>query len=203
MSREALSTARPSALRVGGFVCVAVGSVLAGIGATREWVAIGFPADELGAADVSVRGTDVWEGKAILLGAAVALVSILAMRLATSRSTRRALALLILAIGIVSTLLSVLAGLRPEDRFGGRPGEDRYVEWLAAESGLPEDVVRDTFREQFELALRVDVGPGVWVTAVGGLLLIVGGTLSLRWVGREASGSAAMPTGSQGPPGVA
>jgi hypothetical protein len=195
VSREVLSTTRPSALRLAGFTCVAAGAVAAGIGATREWASIGFPADVLGAADVSVRGTDIWEGKVILLGAAAALTAVLAMRLAASRATRRGLAVLILVIGIVSTVLPALAALRPEGRFGGDSGEDRYVEWLAAESGLPEDVVRDTFREQFELALRVEVGPGVWLTTAGGLLLVLGGALGLRWVrderrSRSSGGSA-------------
>ena len=54
--------------------------MLAGVGATREWAAIGFVADAEGAADVSVHGTDVWEGKVVLLIAGLALVVMIVMR---------------------------------------------------------------------------------------------------------------------------
>ncbi len=80
MSSEIRSTARPSMLRLVGFLVIVLGSAAAGIGATREWVQIGFAADTQGAADVSVYGTDVWEGKVILLAAGVALVATIVMR---------------------------------------------------------------------------------------------------------------------------
>jgi hypothetical protein len=188
MSREVLSTSRPSGLRVAGFFFLAFGATAAGIGATREWAAIGFPADALGAADVSVRGTDVWEGKVVLLSAVVALVALVAMRISRSTATRVALGWLLVAIGVVCVVLPALAAVRAEDRFGGTNGVDRMAEALSAELELPEDVVREQLAEQFDRALRVDVGPGLWLTVLGGALVIVGGVLGLRWArGAEVS----------------
>jgi hypothetical protein len=63
--------------------------VIAGVGATREWAAVGFVADAQRAADISVQGTDVWEGKVVLFAAVAALLVLLAMRTSGSATTRR------------------------------------------------------------------------------------------------------------------
>jgi hypothetical protein len=181
MGHELMSTNRPSGLRIAGFFFLAFGATAAGIGATREWAAVGFPADALGVADVSVRGTDVWEGKVVLLSSAVALVALVAMRISRSTSTRVALGWLLVAVGVVCVVLPALAAVRAEDRFGGANGVDRMAEALAADLELPEDVIREQLAEQFDRALRVDVGPGLWLTVLGGALVIVGGVLGLRW----------------------
>jgi hypothetical protein len=181
MSHELLSTSRPGGLRVAGFFFLAFGATAAGVGATREWAAVGFPADALGVADVSVRGTDVWEGKVVLLASAVALVALVVMRISRSRATRVGLGWLLVAIGVVCVALPALAAVRAEDRFGGTNGVDRMAETLAAQLELPEDVVREELAEQFDRALRVDVGPGLWLTVLGGGLVIIGGVLGLRW----------------------
>lgn len=190
MTREILSTARPTKVRLAGFLCLAAGAALAGVGATREWAAVGFPDDLEHAVDVSVRGTDVWEGKAVLLAAGVALVALLAMRLSPSGRTRRSLALAVTLLGAACVVPPLLDAARAEDRFGGTAGVDRMAEVLAAELELPEDVVREQLRAQFERALRVDVGPGVWAAAFGGLLLVAGGLLSLAWVRRREASTA-------------
>jgi hypothetical protein len=181
VSHELLSTSLPSGLRVAGFFFLAFGATAAGIGATREWATVGFPADELGVADVSVHGTDVWEGKVVLLAAVVALGALVAMRISRSTATRIALGWLLVAIGVVCVVLPALAAARAEDRFGGTNGVDRMAEALAAELELPEDVVREQLAEQFDRALRVEIRPGLWLTVLGGGLVIVGGVLGLRW----------------------
>jgi hypothetical protein len=190
MPSEIRSTTRPTALRLAGFLCIAAGAVTMGVGATREWAAVGFPVDLEGAADVSVHGTDIWEGKVLLLAAAAALFAMLAMRLATRPATRRALAVLIVVLGLAGATLPLLAAARPEDRFGGTEGIDLLAEHIAAAVGQPEDVVRAQLEEQFARALRVDLAPGLWITAIGGALLVVGGVLSLAWVRRREAGTA-------------
>ena len=192
MPSEIVSTVRPTRLRLAGFLCLAWGAVLAGIGATREWAVVGFPGDELGAVDVSWKGTDAWEGKVVLFCAVVALIALLAMRLTRSRATRRALAILMVVVGLACAILPILDGVDARDRFGGDRGVDRMAEVLAGQLELPEDIVREQLADQFELQLRVVVGPGLWLSAIGGLLLFVGGVLSLMWIRqREAAASPA------------
>ncbi len=182
MPAELVSTSRPTTLRLVGFLCVVLGAAAAGIGATREWAAIGFAADLEGAADVSVYGTDVVEGKLILLAAGIALVSTIAMRLARSSRVRKTLGVLLIALGIVCIVLSVWTGVRARDRFGGGEGLDRMALVLSQELRLPEDVVREELAEQFEQDLRVEVQPAIWFCALGGVLMVVGGVLGLAWV---------------------
>ena len=192
MPSEILSTVRPTRLRLAGFLCLAWGAVLSGIGATREWAVVGFPGDEQGAVDVSWKGTDAWEGKVVLLCAVVALMALLAIRLTRSHGARRALAILLVVLGLACAILPILDGVRAKDRFGGRNGVDRMTQVLSAELELPEDVVRKQLADQFELQLRVAVGPGLWLSAIGGVLLVAGGALSLLWIRqREAAASPA------------
>lgn len=185
--REALSTTPPTPLRFAGFLALAAGALAAGFGATRDWALVGFPQDESGATDVPFRGTDVWEGKAVLLVAVAALVVMLALRLVQATSTRRALAVLLLAFGLAAVALPLADAFRATERFGGGEGLDRIAAGLASELELPEDVVRVQLQEQFGAALRVDVRPGLWVSAIGGLLLAAGGALSLAWASGRPS----------------
>ncbi len=184
------STARPTGLRLAGFLCVALGAVAAGIGATREWVAIGFAADTGHAADVSVHGTDVWEGKVVLFAVAGALLVMLAIRISGSATTRRGLAIVLIALGSLCIVLPVMDAIRSTDRFGGVVGVDRLARRLSVELGLPEDVVRERLSELLAQDLRVELAPGLWLTAAGGVLLVVGGVLSFVWVRRGASAEA-------------
>jgi hypothetical protein len=199
MSNEILSTVRPSGLRLAGFACLAAGAVVAGVGSTVIWMTVGFPGDTAGAADVPVHGTDVWEGKVVLFAVVAALLAMIAMRLAGSRSTRRWIALLLIALGVVCTVLPLLDALRAEERFGGGAGLVRVAASLAARLQLPEDQVRAQLEQQFARNLRVDVEPGVWVTAAGGVLLVAGGVLSLRWSRGAPAGEAEVETAAEEP----
>lgn len=185
MASGITSTARPTGLRLAGTVCVALGAVVAGVGATREWAAIGFTADVERAADVSVHGIDVWEGKVVLFAAVAALLVLLAMRVAGSTGTRRALAIALIALGALCVALPVVDAVRAEDRFGGVEGVDRLARTLSVQLGLPEEVVRERLSDLLEQDLRVEIAQGLWVTVAGGVLLVAGGVLGLAWVRRE------------------
>jgi Tryptophan-associated transmembrane protein (Trp_oprn_chp) len=191
VTSEIASAARPTGLRVAGFVCVALGAVLAGVGATREWVTVGFTADTQHAADLSVHGIDVWEGKVVLFAAAAALLVLLAMRISGSPGTRRGLAVVLIVLGTLCIALPVVDAVRARDRFAGSEGLERFVSSLSVKLGLPEDVVRDQLSAQFDKELRVEVSPGLWITVAGGVLLVAGGALSVAWSGRGSATPAA------------
>ncbi|HJY31902.1 MAG TPA: hypothetical protein VJ573_03295 [Actinomycetota bacterium] len=182
MASEITSLARPTGLRLAGTACVALGAIAAGVGATREWAAVGFTADVEHAADVSVHGIDVWEGKVVLFAAAASLLVLLAMRISGSRSTRRGLAIALIVLGALCVWLSVADTVRAKDRFGGVEGVDRLTRTLSVQLGLPEEVVRERLAELLDQELRVEISPGLWITAAGGVLLVVGGVLGLAWV---------------------
>ena len=192
MSSEIASTARPTGLRLAGTACVALGAIAAGVGATREWAAIGFTADVEHAADVSVHGIDVWEGKVVLFAAVASLLVMLAMRVSGSASTRRGLAIALIILGALCVTLPVAGAIRARDRFGGVEGADRMARTLSLQLGLPEEVVRERLSELLGQDLRVETSPGLWITAAGGVLLVAGGVLGLAWVRRERPPDRAM-----------
>jgi hypothetical protein len=185
MASEITSTGRPTLLRLAGTACVALGAIVAGVGATREWAAIGFTADVEHAADVSVHGIDVWEGKVVLFAAVASLLVLLAMRISGSRSTRRGLAIALIVLGALCVALPVADAVRAKDRFGGVEGDDRLTRTLSVRLGLPEEVVRERLADLLDQDLRVEISPGLWITVVGGVLLVGGGVLGLQWVRRE------------------
>jgi hypothetical protein len=185
MASEITSTGRPTLLRLAGTACVVLGAIVAGVGATREWAAIGFTADIEHAADVSVHGIDVWEGKVVLFAAVSSLLVLLAMRISGSRSTRRGLAIALIVLGALCVALPVADAVRAKDRFGGVEGDDRLTRTLSVRLGLPEEVVRERLADLLDQDVRVEISPGLWITAAGGVLLVAGGVLGLRWVRRE------------------
>jgi|SRR5215211_5550659 len=185
MAAEITSTGRPTLLRLAGTACVALGAIVAGVGASREWAAIGFTADVEHAADVSVHGIDVWEGKIVLFAAVVSLLVLLAMRISGSRTTRHGLAIVLIVLGALCVVLPVAGAVRAKDRFGGVDGDDRLTRTLSVRLGLPEEVVRERLADLLDQDLRVEISPGLWITAAGGVLLVAGGVLGLRWVRRE------------------
>ena len=185
MASQITSLARPTGLRLTGTACVALGAVAAGVGATREWAAIGFTADVEHAADVSFHGIDVWEGKVVLFAAVASLLVILAMRISGSRSTRRGLAIALIVLGALCVALPVADAVRAKDRFGGVEGVDRLARILSVQLGLPEDVVREPISDLLDQGLRVEISPGPWITSAGGVLLVAGGVLGLAWARRR------------------
>jgi hypothetical protein len=185
MASEITSTARPTGLRLAGFAIVALGAVVGGVGATREWAAVGFVADTEHAADVTVHGTDVWEGKVVLFATVIALLMMIAMRISGAGATRRWLAIALIALGALCVALPVMDAVRAEDRFGGVEGTDLLVRSVSVELGLPEDVVRERLTDLLEQDLRVEIGRALWVAVLGGVLLVAGGIASLVWIGRE------------------
>jgi hypothetical protein len=184
MASQITSMARPTGLRLAGTACVALGAIAAGVGATREWASIGFTADVEHAADVSFHGIDVWEGKVVLFAAVASLLVMLAMRISGSRSTRRGLAIALIVLGALCLALPVADAVRAKDRFGGVEGVERLTRMLSVQLGLPEEVVREPISDLLDQGLRVEISPGPWITAAGGVLLVAGGVLGLAWARR-------------------
>lgn len=189
---EILSTARPTAIRLWGFLLLVVGAVVAGLAALMDWATLGFPGDERGALDVAVKGVDVWEGKVVLASAVLALVGMIAMRLAGGTRARRALAFGIATLGALVIAVALSVAIRADARLGGSEGLDELTGGLAARLGEDPAAVRAQLEQQYGEQLRVDLGPGVAVAVVGGVLIDVGGALGLLWVKQRAEAAPAV-----------
>ncbi|MGZ4153590.1 MAG: Trp biosynthesis-associated membrane protein [Actinomycetota bacterium] len=193
MPSEILSTARPSRLRLLGFLVLVLGALLAGLGATLTWATVGFPNDSRHVADVAVKGIDVWEGVVVLAIAAAALVGLIVMRIAASAAVRLGIAVALTVGGLAVTGLAVLDLATSRDRFGGGNELDRIARKMADVLGQPVEAVRTLLERNFGAALRVEIGPGLWMALAGGVLLVVAGVLSFLW-SRDRSRALAMPS---------
>ena len=203
--REALSTARPSRLRLAGFLTLAAGGAMLGIGAIRTWGSVGLSAeiDPTRAIAGAIPGIDVWEGKLALAAAAVVLIGMLALRLTRNAATRRLIAVVITVVGFGAAALALTVALRAEDRFVQTEGLDAYARALSEDLDLPFDQVRSDIEDVFFEELLVETGSGLWLVVAGGTLAGIGGILSLAWVRRIAGGSevSAASRRSEAPPG--
>jgi hypothetical protein len=189
MTAEILSTARPTTLRLAGFLATVTGATLAGVGALLDWVTVGFPGDVEGAADVHVRGTDVWEGELVFAVAVGCLIALILLRVAASPTVRTAIAAGVAAGGALVVALAAIDLSSATDRFGGSAGLGDIAQAVAQRLGQPVDRVRALLEQNFGETLRVDIEIGLWLSLVGGVVLVVAGCLSLAWARRAGDGS--------------
>jgi hypothetical protein len=182
---ELLSTAKPTPLRLWGFLVLALGALVAGLGAVMDWAIIGFPSDMTGRLDTPVKGVDVWEGKVVLGAAVLALVGQVVLRTIRGKEPRRAVAFGLASLGALILAIALSVAVRADARFGGSEGLDELAASLAEQLDEPVDAVRAQLEEQFADQITVDLGAGVWVAALGGILVDVGGALNLAWVRKQ------------------
>jgi hypothetical protein len=143
-----------------GFIVASVGALLMGGGATATWITVGIPIEP---AHTAIRGTDLPDGVVVLLCAIVTLAAVVATHIAGSRSARQALGALAAIAGLVAGAIGAafLVG-----------GKDR--EAVITALGIPRDLW-----SQFG-AFR-NLGPGAYLVAIGGLIGMLGGVLTMAW----------------------
>jgi hypothetical protein len=106
MAREIASMARPSKLRLAGFLALTLGGLLLSLGSLMDWATVQ-------PFDTPTRGVDLWEGTVTLAIGFVVLFGMILMRLVRPHRARQAVAVVILALGLIAT---ALAGRRPSGR---------------------------------------------------------------------------------------
>jgi hypothetical protein len=165
-----------------GFVVVAAGALLLGLGALLEWVTLSFPdeIDPRGVSETSVPGVDIWEGK-VVLGAALAILGLL-VATRTVRSGGVGIAAAITAIALIAAGTAVNVTILAETRFIERDGLDAFAQALSEDLGVPVSDVRVALEQQVRDALEVQRGIGLWLSAAGGLVAAAGGVLTFRWI---------------------
>jgi hypothetical protein len=191
MGPELLSTARPTRLRLAGFLALTLGGALVALGSLPDWATVR-------PFETPTRGIDVWEGKATLVLGIAMLVGMIVMRVMGTRRGRTAAAVVILVLGLAAALLAGLDAVRADDRFTSSGQRDRIARELAGQLGQPYERVRTAIERQFDQRFSVALGPGIWLVLAGGLIAAGGGALSVAWARRLA-----VPPPEPGPPGTA
>ena len=158
-------------LRAIGFLVTVVGALAAGIGAMLTWVSVSLPST----IPVVYIGVDLVEGTIALALAVVALVAVLASRIAATGSARRGAAVVVVIAGIAVAAIAGVEALTAPQRF-----RDDAV---ADATGAFGDELIDM--AALEAALEVRLGTGLWLTLVGGLTMVGGGLVTLAWTSRR------------------
>jgi hypothetical protein len=179
-----LDASRPSSLRLAGFLATTVGAALVGVGSVLNWAVIGVIGSHV--LDAPIKGIDVWEGKVALAIGVLSLVGMIVMRVVGGSTTRRGIAGATVILGLFAVGLATGDAIRIRTRFGEDLGQlKKLAAALAGALGSPvSDVLRELQQRLSEL-VAFSRGPGLWLVIAGGLLLAIGGALSLAWANRQ------------------
>jgi hypothetical protein len=182
-----MDASMPSTLRLAGFLCLAAGGLVLGVGSLMTWAVVGVVGSH--ALDSSVKGTDVWDGKVTLAIAVAALVGMLAVRLVPSGSVRRLISAAIAMGGLFATGLAIGDTMRIKSRFtGDLAALQKIAKLLADTTHRPVVDILTQLEQQLSKLVTVTRGRGLWLVMAGGILVAVGGALSVAWANSEGRG---------------
>lgn len=191
MSLELVSTARPSMLRVVGFLTLTVGGVMISLGSLMTWATVP-------PFDTPTRGTDLWEGIVTLAIGVGVLVGVVTMRLMATVRARRSVAVVIVALGVSAAAIAAVDAVRAHARFTPPDKRDRIARDLATELNLPYEEVRSRLAAVYEEGFHVALQPGILVVVAGGFVGASGGLLSIAWAARAPTRRMERPVSPDG-----
>jgi hypothetical protein len=176
------TVARPSPLRLWGFVLTVLGGALLSFGSISDWAAVALGGSTEAA--VPTKGVDVWQGKATLALGVLIIAGILGLRVL--RPERRpVLAIALIVLGLVALGLAVWCAVALGSVVTDT-GVDALVQTVVDEFGVPADQARRLIEEAMAGAgVEVQAQTGLWLTLVGAVVATVGGAVDLAWVRRK------------------
>jgi hypothetical protein len=183
-----LSTARPSPLRLAGFLCAVAGVVLMAIGALTTWASVGLKAAPGQPLNTSLNstytGVDTWEGIVVLVAAVVVLLAVMATRLVARPATGRALAVIAVVASLVVIVVAAVTFVRADERYTD-PGARSIATALSQQTGLPVAAIEQQLETQRADLVEIDPGIGISLAFAGGVLGLVGALLVAAWTRRR------------------
>lgn len=169
----------PIRLRVAGSVLTIGGALIAGIGSTLTWATAGLRLDTRGVLDLEFRGLDLVGGIIALVVAVLTLGGLTRFRRATGRARER-LGIGLLLAGVVIMAMPLSVAIRAEER-----AVEGMARVTARTAGLRFEEATELIREDPSLAVRSELGPGIWLTLAGGALVVAGTAANLMWARRD------------------
>ncbi len=122
----------------------------------------------------------------ILAVAVLVLFGVIALRVATEVSVRRAIAIAITVLGLFATGLAVGDAIRARSRFAGGVSQlEKLAQAIAQGLGRPIADVLAQLQQSLSKIVTVKVDAGLWLVVAGGILAAAGGVLSIVWANRE------------------
>jgi len=185
-----MDTSAPSTLRLVAFGLTAVGALAIGLGSVLTWVSAGFTQPQLANLTSVTKGLDTTEGKVALGCAVAALVLVLASRV-VSDTVRAVLAGVLVIVGALAAVVAALFVSTASINYSPIDS-DSIINRLAAELNQPADQVRAALATVADqLGPFTKIGTGPWVVIAGGIMVAVGGVLTVRWAARLSADHAA------------
>ena len=185
-----MDASAPSNLRLTAFVLVAVGALAIGVGSVLTWVSAGFTKAGLTELTSVTKGIDTNEGKVALGCAVVALILIVVSRV-VSDTARAVLAGVLVVVGALAAVAGAMFISSASTTYSPIDSES-IINKLAAELGQSPDAVRAALATvSSDLGPYTNIGAGPWIVIAGGLMVAVGGVLTVRWAARLSADHAA------------
>ena len=185
-----MDTSAPSDLRLVAFVLTAVGALAIGVGSVLTWVSAGFTQPQLAGLTSVTKGLDTNEGK-VALGCAVAALILVVVSRVVSDTARAILAGVMVVVGALAAVVgsmfisSASTAYSPID-------SDSIINRLAAQLNQPADQVRAALATvSDQLGPYTKIGAGPWIVIAGGIMVAIGGVLTVRWAARLSADHAA------------
>jgi hypothetical protein len=193
-----MDTSAPSDLRLVAFVLTAVGALAIGVGSVLTWVSAGFTQPQLAGLTSVTKGLDTNEGKVALGCAVAALILVLVSRI-VSDTARAVLAGVMVVVGALAAVLGAIFIATASTNYSPVDSES-IIERLAAQLHQPADQVRAALATvAAQLGPYTKIGIGPWIVIVGGIMVAVGGVLTVRWAARLSADHAAADEDGEDP----
>ncbi len=167
----------PKALRVASFASTVGGALLAAGWTTITWTSSGLRRDLRGLLDLEFRGLDLPEGIAALVVSGLTLALFLDVR--RRRDNPGVRAVVLLATGLALVALPAWVAFRAEDR-----AVDEVAQVVARSAGITIEEAVERVQTDPDLAVRTD-SSGVWPSIAAGVLVTLGGVMTLLSIGRR------------------
>jgi len=189
-----MDASRPSNLRLVAFVLTAVGALAIGVGSVLTWVTAGFTQEGLAQLTSVTKGLDTNEGKVALGCAVVTLILVLASRV-VSDTARAVIAGVLVVVGALAAVVAALFVSTASTNYSPIDS-DSIISRLAVQLGHTPDEVRAALATVADqLGPYTNIGTGPWLVIVGGVMVAVGGVLTVRWAARLSADHAAADEG--------
>jgi len=185
-----MDTSAPSNLRLVAFVLTAVGALAIGVGSVLTWVSAGFTQPGLEGLTSVTKGLDTNEGKVALACAVAALILAVVSRV-VSDTARAILAGVMVIVGALAAVVGSLFISSASITYSPIDSES-IINRLAAQLNKPADQVRAALATVADtLGPYTKIGAGPWIVIAGGIMVAVGGVLTVRWAARLSADHAA------------
>ena len=169
---EAPSSPSPR-LRLAGFVCAALGALLAGAATMLTWV-LPSVKDLPPELVPTYFGIDLPDGLVVLALAVVIVIAVLVARVGGAARGRRGAAIVVIVASFIVIGVSGAAIVTASSRFEPTVVDD-VLAIAAPDGATPQQ------RADVEAFVEVKVGIGPWLALAGGVLAFAGGIMTLAW----------------------